>query len=496
MDAPRDAHSLVAAVDYLNSWLRRAQIDSGKLSSFKLNRRRITARRSWGMTSGDEPGLIDNQRMTTWASRWYRYTEVFRSRRIASVLLLGFASGLPLALTSGTLQAWLTVEGVDIKTIGIFTLVGQAYVFKFLWAPVMDRYAPRFAVLGLLHSAVPGRRRSWLALTQLALAAGIAALGSLSPAHALSALAALAVLVAFCSASQDIVFDAWRTDLLLPAERGAGAAMVTLGYRVAMVVSGGLALWIADRWLGWHAMYWLMAGLMVGALAVTLWLAPDPPASVVVPKTLDEAVFGPLKEFFGRPAALAFLLLIVLYKLGDAFALALTSTFLIRGMGFDPGEVGIVNKSFGLVATILGALIGGTLMAQLGLYRSLLTFGLLQLFSNLAYWVLAVSPKSLLGMAAAVGIENLCGGMGTAAFLALLMALCHREFSATQYALLSALAAVGRVYVGPASGVMVEAWGWPVFYLFSVAMGVPGVALLLGMRKRIVALESKDSSQT
>jgi PAT family beta-lactamase induction signal transducer AmpG len=418
---------------------------------------------------------------TLHADRLRRYTEVFRSRRIASVLLLGFASGLPLALTSGTLQAWLTVEGVDIKTIGIFTLVGQAYVFKFLWAPLMDRYAPGLSAFGL----VLGRRRGWLALAQLALATGIAALGSLSPAHALGALAGLAVVVAFCSASQDIVFDAWRTDLLRPAERGAGAAVVTLGYRLAMVVSGGLALWLADRWLGWHGMYWLMAGLMLGALAVTLWLAPEPPVSQALPRSLDEAVLGPLREFFSRRGAVALLLLIVLYKIGDAFAIALTSTFLIRGMGFEPGEVGLVNKSFGLVATIVGALIGGTLMAQLGLYRSLLTFGMLQLLSNLAYWLLAISPKSLIGMAAAVGIENLCGGMGTAAFLALLMALCHREFSATQYALLSALSAVGRVYVGPASGFMVEAWGWPSFYLFSVAAGIPGVLLLLPLRKAI-----------
>lgn len=411
------------------------------------------------------------------------YLQVFRSRRIASVLMLGFASGLPLALTSGTLQAWMTVEGLDIRTIGFFTLVGQAYVFKFLWAPLMDRFVPPVVARFF------GRRRAWLLVTQFVLAAGIAAMGSAEPAHALPALGVLAVIVAFSSASQDIVFDAWRTDLLHPAERGAGAAVMVLGYRLAMLVSGGLALWLADAVLGWRSTYALMAGLMLFAMAATLF-APEPDAPPATPKTLDEAVVGPLKEFFSRHGALAFLLLIVLYKLGDAFAGALTTTFLIRGVGFSAGEVGLVNKSFGLVATIVGALFGGALMSRLGLYRSLLLFGIAQMASNLAYWVLAVTPKSLAGMATAVGIENLCGGMGTAAFVALLMALCNRSFSATQYALLSALSAVGRVYVGPASGLMVDAMGWAPFFLATVVIATPGVGLLVLMRARVGALES------
>jgi len=406
------------------------------------------------------------------------YLDIFRNRRIGAMLALGFASGLPLALTSGTLQAWMTVEGLDIKTIGFFSLVGQAYIFKFLWAPLMDRYTPPLL----------GRRRGWLLVTQLALAAGIAGMAFCPPKDALWTLAALATLVAFLSASQDIVFDAYSTDVLRPAERGAGAAVKVLGYRLAMLVSGGLALYLADRVLGWPGMYLLMAGLMAVGMVTLLW-APEPEAPASAPHSLEAAILGPLRDFFSRSGAWWLLLLIILYKLGDAFAGSLSTTFLIRGVGFSAGEVGIVNKTLGLAATIVGALFGGTLMVRLGLYRSLMLFGILQAVSNLGYWILAVTPPHLWSMGAAIAVENLCGGMGTAAFVALLMALCNRSFSATQYALLSALASVGRVYVGPTSGYMVEAWGWSPFYLGTVAVALPGVLLLWAMRGTIQRYE-------
>lgn len=409
------------------------------------------------------------------------YFTVFQNRRIGAMLLLGFASGLPLALTSGTLQAWMTVEGLDLKTIGLFSLVGQAYIFKFLWAPLMDRYAPPLAL---------GRRRGWLLLTQLGLALCIAAMAFTSPSQAMWTMALLAVAVAFLSASQDIVFDAYRADLLQQEERGAGAAVSVLGYRLAMLVSGGLALWLADRYLGWQTTYLLMAGLMgIGILASLI--APEPPPATRVPCSLQEAVLGPLRQFFSRGDAWIMLVLIVLYKLGDAFAGSLSTAFLIRGVGFSAGEVGLINKTLGLVATLIGALFGGMLMTRLGLYRALLLFGLLQAVSNFAYWVLAVTPAHLWSMAVAIGVENLCGGMGTAAFVALLMALCDRSFSATQYALLSALAAVGRVYVGPASGYLVEAIGWEPFYLMTVAIALPGLFLLMWQRQSIMAYEAR-----
>ncbi|WP_426575932.1 muropeptide MFS transporter AmpG [Xenorhabdus stockiae] len=402
-------------------------------------------------------------------------------RNYRILLLLGFASGLPLALTAGTLQAWMTVEDVDIKTIGFFTLVGQAYVFKFLWAPAMDRYSPSFL----------GRRRGWMLVTQLLLIISIAGMGFLNPSQHLWWLAALAVAVAFFSASQDIIFDAYKTDLLQQEERGAGAAISVLGYRLAMLVSGGLALWVTT-YIGWNSMYWLMAGLMLIGVYATL-TAKEPQIDTAPPKTLHQAVVEPLFDFFSRNNAWLILLLIVMYKLADAFALSLSTPFLIRGVGFNPAEVGMINKTLGLAATIVGALYGGYLMQKWSLFRALMIFGILQTISNFGYWILAVTPKDIYVMGGAIFLENICGGMGTAAFVALLMTLCNKSFSATQFALLSALSAVGRVYVGPVAGWFAEAHGWPMFYLFSIVIGFPGLALLLVCRSTLAYTQKTDS---
>jgi len=407
----------------------------------------------------------------------------FRSRKIGLLLVLGFASGLPLALTAGTLQAWLAAEHVDIVAIGWFALVGQPYTYKFLWSPLMDRYVPPFL----------GRRRGWLLTTQLLLAAAIAFMGTLTPADSAWLLGATALAVAFLSASQDIVFDALRSDWLERSERGAGAAVSVLGYRIAMLVSGAGALILADQWLGWHATYWLMAALM-GVGMVATWFVIEPAPKGAAPRTLEEAVARPFAEFFSRRGAIALLALVVLYKLGDAFAGNLTTTFLLRGPGFSLTEVGAFNKGFGLAATILGALAGGALMAKMRLYRALLVFGGLQAITNLGFLLLSMAGKSYALMVAVVGMENLCGGMGTAAYVALLMALCDRRFSATQYALLSALSAVGRVYVGPAAGYLVAGLGWPAFFFFSFLIALPGLALLVWMRARIDALDAVPRS--
>lgn len=408
------------------------------------------------------------------------YAAVFRSRTMVLVMLLGFSSGLPLALTAGTLQAWLAVEGVDIVTIGWFALVGQPYTYKFVWAPLMDRYAPPFL----------GRRRGWLAATQIALLGLIALLGTLSPKDTpwLTGLAALAV--AFVSASQDIVVDAYRTDILRAEERGAGAAVSVLGYRLAMLVSGAGALVVADQWLGWQGTYWLMAGLMAIGMVAT-WFALEPTGAAAAPKTLNAAVTQPMAEFFSRRGAVWILLLVVLYKLGDAFAGNLTTAFLLKGPGFSATEVGAINKGFGLAATIVGALAGGALMARLKLFRALLFFGVLQAITNLGFMLLAASGKHYGLMVTVIGAENLCGGMGTAAYVALLMALCDRRFSATQYALLSALSAVGRVYVGPAAGYMVSAMGWAPFFFATFVLALPGIAMLYAMRGMLDALEAR-----
>ncbi|MBV2180749.1 MAG: muropeptide transporter [Castellaniella sp.] len=404
---------------------------------------------------------------------------VYGGRRVSPLLVLGFASGLPLALTSGTLQAWATVEQVSLQSIGFLTLAGTAYTLKFLWAPLVDRFAPPWL----------GRRRGWMLLTQWLLAASIAAMGLFSPGSQLQSLALLAVWVAFLSSTQDIAFDAYSTDVLRHEERAAGAALKVMGYRLAMVVSGGLALILADQWLGWGNMYFLMGGLMMLASLATLW-APEPEHVAQAPRSLEHAVVEPLREFFSRPGAWTILLLIVLYKLGDAFAGALSTTFLIRGAGFDVTEVGMVNKVFGLVATIIGALAGGGLMTRLGLYRSLMAFGVLQAVSNLGYWMLAVTPPHLYGMALVVAVENLCGGLGTAAFVALLMALCRQQFSATQFALLSALSAVGRTYLaGPLTPVLVDRFDWPVFFMLTVLIALPGLVLLWAQRSLIRGLD-------
>ena len=404
------------------------------------------------------------------------------NRRVGVVALLGFSSGLPLALTGGTLQAWMTVEGVDLSTIGIFTLVGIPYTIKFLWSPLLDRFILPFL----------GRRRGWILIFQLVLMGLIFALGLSSPKNMPWIVAGLAALIAFSSASQDIVVDAYRTDVLEERERGFGAAIFVTGYRIAMLVSGALALILSEFW-GWRVTYFFMAGLLTIGIAATL-LGPEPEEKVSPPKNLYEAVLGPLQEFFSRPAAWAFLGMIVLYKLGDAFAGSLTTAFLIRGAGFSVGEVGAINKGMGLAATILGALSGGVMMARLGLFRSLMLFGILQAVSNLSFMVLAYMGKHYGIMIIAVAFENLAGGMGTAAFVAFLMALCDHRFTATQFALLSALAALGRVFVGPASGFLVEGVGWVLFFFLTFLAALPGLGLLWAMRRAGSSLEHSMES--
>ena len=406
------------------------------------------------------------------------YTEVFRSPRVAAILVLGFSSGLPLALTGSTLQAWLTVSDVDIRTIAWFSWIGVPYLLKFLWAPVMDRFVPPLF----------GRRRGWMLLTQLALLSGIAAMTLAPPAESILLLGILALWVAFASASQDIVVDAYRTDVLRPHERGMGAAVGVFGYRIAMLASGGLALILADQ-VGWRAAYLLMAALMAVGM-VTSVLAPEPEAPAVPPRSLIDAVVLPLGDLFSRRGALSLLALVMLYKFGDALAGTLTTAFLIRGAGFTPTDVGLVNKFLGLAALLLGALAGGVVLARLSLYRALLAFGALQAVSNLSFAWLAWAGKSYPLLVFAVAFENLASGMGTAAFVALAMALCNSSFSATQYALLSALASLGRVLFGPVTGGLVAWMGWADFFVVTFIAALPGLWLVWRMRDLIGAVES------
>jgi PAT family beta-lactamase induction signal transducer AmpG len=411
------------------------------------------------------------------------YLQVFLNRRVGVMVLLGFSSGLPLALTGGTLQAWMAVAGVDLFTIGLFALVGLPYTVKFIWSPLMDRYVPPWL----------GRRRGWALPLQAALAAAIAALAFTSPEISAVHVAVLALAVAFMSASQDIALDAYRTDVLREVERGAGAAVFVTGYRMGMLFSGALALVLSDQ-IGWRSTYLLMAGLMIVGIAGTL-LGPEPDMAGSPPRSLREAVLGPLEDFLSRRGALSFILLMILYKLGDAYAGTLTTAFLIRGVGFSATDVGAINKGMGLVAVVLGATLGGTLMVRLGLFRALLFFGVLQMVSNLSFMALAWAGKSYPVMIFAIAFENVTGGMGTSAFVSLLMALCNRRFSATQFALLSSLAALGRVLIAPTSGYVVQSIGWPAFFLLTTLCALPGLLMLWKLRDRIAELKRDEGHE-
>ena len=394
------------------------------------------------------------------------------NRRLLVMLPLGFVSGLPLALTSGTLQAWLTVEGVDLKTIGIFTMVGLPYTLKFLWAPVMDRVVPPWL----------GRRRGWMVLTQLCVAIGLGLMALTNPTIHPGWMAAYAVLVAFLAASLDIVFDAYRTDTLRPHERGLGAAVWVNGYRIALLASGAGALVLAD-YVGWQMTYLAMAAVMVAGVGI-VFISPNPTFVAEGPKSMREAVGAPLAEFFSRPTAWGFLAVIILYKLGDAFASALQTAFLIGGLGFSATEVGAV-KGLGILATLFGAFIGGLLMTKSGLVRSLLIFGVLQAASNCGFVVLALAGKNSAVLTAAVVIENVTGGMGTAAFVALVMSLCDPRYTATQFALLSSLEALGRVFAGRPSADVVTLVGWTQFFILTVVVALPGLWAVWRIRRSI-----------
>ena len=408
------------------------------------------------------------------------FVQILANRRIGIMLPLGFASGLPLALTAGTLQAWLTVAGVDLKTIGIFTLVGLPYTLKFLWAPLMDRLVPPWL----------GRRRGWMLVMQLCVALGLAAMAVTGPGQRPEILGVLALVVAFLSASLDIVLDAYRTDLLLRPERGFGAAVWVNGYRCALLIASAGALLFADH-IGWQNTYLLLAALMAAGV-VTILVSPEPSEPSATPASLAEAVGGPLKEFFARPGVVGLLALIVFYKIGDAVAASLQTAFLIGGMGFSVSEVGYV-KGLGIGATLIGALAGGVAMAKLGMVRSLLLFGLLQAVSNLGFMWLAWMGKSYAALTTSILVENMTGGMGTAAFVALIMSLCDHRYTATQFALLSSLEALGRVFSGRPSAELVEMVGWAQFFFWSFLFALPGIWLVWGLRAQLDQEADRDT---
>jgi len=462
---------------------------------------------------------------TTTRERWLAAGRVYLEPRVLAVLALGFSSGLPLALTGATLQAWMTESGVDLKVIGLFALVGVPYTLKFLWAPLIDRVR-----LPVLASRL-GYRRSWLVTIQVLLALAILLLGLSDPLASPLATAALAVAVAFLSASQDVVIDAFRIESLDEDRQGAGAAVLIGGYRIAMLVSGAGALYLA-QYEGWQAAFIAMAVLVGVGMAAAL-LSREPaatdrsreearrraqvervlgtgaaPALREAASWLYTAVVAPFLEFLTRPGAIAVLLFVLLYKLGDALAGSMTTPFILS-IGFTKVELANIAKVWGFGATMVGVLVGGWTIKALGIMRSLWVFGILQALSNLMFAVQAWQGHDENVLIATMAIENLAGGMGTTAFVAYLSALCNVAYTATQYALLSSFMATGRTLLSSPSGWLVEevdwagAWTWLVggpvpdavalqvnwigYFTLTAVAALPGLLMLAWlMRRRIL----------
>ncbi|KMY67023.1 hypothetical protein AAU61_13845 [Desulfocarbo indianensis] len=392
---------------------------------------------------------------------------IFNGRMLVS-FVMGFSCGLPLLLTISVLQAWMQQEGVDLAVIGLMALVGLPYTVKFLWAPALDRFIPPFL----------GRRRGWLLMVQILLAVAIACLGLSNPASNPWLVAFLALLVTFFSASQDIVVDAYRREDLSDEELGLGSSLYVNGYRVGMLLASGGGLILADH-IPFSAVYLIMAGCMSVGVITTL-LAREPEMSKGSPKTLKEAVVEPFVEYFTRGGVswgVLALVFILLYKIGDTMAAAMTTPFYLE-IGFSKTEIGTVVKLFGFWATIVGGLAGGVLMLRLGINRALWIFGFLQAVSTAGFAVLAHLGPNIVGLASVIAFENISGGMGTAAYVAFMAALTNKRFTATQYALLSSLMGIPRVLASAPTGFMAQSMGWPAFFIFCTLIAIPGMLML------------------
>lgn len=396
------------------------------------------------------------------------------SKQMLIVLLLGFSSGLPLLLTGGTLKTWLAREHVDISTIGYFSWVGMAYSLKFLWAPLLDR----FTLFKL------GRRRSWMLTTQVLLMGSIYYLGTLNPLHNLSLMALIAVLIAFFSATQDIAIDAYRRELLSNEELGLGSSLNIYGYRIALLISGGAGIGLvgSEFWpITWGQLYYVMAACMLVGVITTL-LAPEPKVDTPPPRSLKEAIIHPFAEFLQRPGAWFILGFVFMFKLGDALSGSLLNPFYVE-MGFSNADIGLIAKTFGLASSLLGLFFGGLSIYYIGIYRSLWIFGILQAFSTAAFALIPYVGPQAWALAVVVIFEDVSSGMGSAAFVAFLAALSNKKYTATQYAILSSIATLGRNFFSGFSGDMVKSLGWPMFFYACALIAIPGLLMLIRMRK-------------
>lgn len=407
--------------------------------------------------------------------------EVLASPKMLAILVLGAASGYPNQLTESALQAWLKDAGATNTTIGIMSYVALPYLLKVLWAPLIDRFP-----IPLL-----GRRRGWMLVTQLALAVCIGLLGLQNPAVSLGAVGACALAITFFSATQDIAFDAYRTDVSLPSERGAAAAATNLGYRTAAWVASALALIVADHF-GWRRAFLILAGIML-LFAIATILAPSS-HNKYQPRSLRESIVEPIRNLLGMPSALALLVVVLVFKVGDAFANKLFTPFMMD-VGFSKTEIAVIVKGLFTVSALTGSVLGGVLMVRLGLLRSMLAFGVLQAVSNLLYCALAVAGKSYPIMVAAVVIEHIAGAMGGIALVALIMALCDARYTAFQYALLSVIAVLPRYSLGYPAGWVADHGGWYVYYVVSFVLALPGLALVGWNRRQIDGLDHRQGER-
>ncbi|HKN21801.1 MAG TPA: AmpG family muropeptide MFS transporter [Terracidiphilus sp.] len=416
-------------------------------------------------------------------TNWRQAVAAYTDPRVLQVLALGFSSGLPFLLTYSTLSAWLATNGVRRAAIGTFALVATPYAFKFLWAPLMDRVPPPLPL---------GRRRGWGITIQILLMGAILGLGLCNPKHSLSQMAAFAVLVATLSASQDIVIDAWRVEILNRDQQGHGAAMIQAGYRIGMLVSGAGGLLIA-AYAGWFAAYATMAALLGVGLLVFL-LGPEPKVSAqienpagsgwhAISQAFATAVIGPFRDFMRRPLWPVILIAIFGYKLGEAMA-GVMSTPLYISLGFSLPEIAAASKVFGFFSIVAGALLGGVVTTRFGIRRSLILCGILQSLGNLFFVLQAVGGHRIGYLVLCVTAENLTGAMAGTALVTYLSSLCSPAFTATQYALLAALASVGRTVVASRGGILSERIGWVPFFAFTSVVALPTIILFFWIGPR------------
>ncbi len=412
---------------------------------------------------------------------WRAALAVYNDRRQLFILLMGFASGLPLLLTLSTLSYWLAKVGVDKTTIGLFASVGTPYFLKFLWSPVFDHVQVPWLAARL------GRRRAWALVIQVALIAAILNLGATDPAVDPWATAIAAMAVAVCSASQDVVIDAYRIEILGEHEQGAGAATTQVGYRIGLLVAGAGAIALSD-FVPWSSVFAVLAAL-IGACMVVVLLAPRPAAEselqgrqVGLNEWLQGAIVAPFADFMRRPAWLVILVFALLYKFGDAIGGVMANPFYIE-MGFTGVEIASISKVFGLLATVAGGIVGGLVVARFGIFPALLAGGILQAVTNLLFAAQAMMGHDLAFLTLTIGADNFTGGLGSAAFVAYLSSLCSAAFTGTQYALLTALMAFGRTVMSTGGGWLADHMDWVMFFVLTTGLAVPGLVLLVWLMR-------------